>query len=226
MFSVRQPLNNTLRLSVATAIAACFLVIGTDVARVRAQDAYVLASMDAMDFEKARPPSGSPAGEFAYTCGVMPAPANAEGRRPEPVFPPGQYPVDLPAMSLLGAPNEGLPNAYEPGVDWGELPLGRRWGSTASVTTGPDGHIWVIDRCDSTALGGDGCAGANANVNPIFEFDPSGELLNNFGAGLFGFPHKMFGGPRRSTVGCRQPAARRHQARSERQHFDEAWQRG
>ena len=92
------------------------------------------------------PPSDSPAGPVAYSCGVPAAPSPPTGRgQPPPIFPPGQYPVSLPPMSLLGAPND-LPNPYQPGVDWGQLPPGRKWGSTASVTTAPDGTIWVIDR--------------------------------------------------------------------------------
>lgn len=31
--------------------------------------------------------------------------------------------------------------------NWGELPAGRTWGSTAGVDIGPDGHIWAYDRC-------------------------------------------------------------------------------
>ena len=138
------------------------------------------------------PPSGSPAGPLAYSCGV-PAGEAAGGRPPQPVqpvFPPGQYPVKLPAVSLLGARND-LPNPYQPGVDWGELPPGRTWGSTASVTTAPDGSIWVIDRCGNSGAGGTTCGGASANVSPIFQFDTSGKLLKNFGAGMFVSPHKL-----------------------------------
>lgn len=135
------------------------------------------------------PPPGSPAGALAYSCGVPTGPAGG-GRAPQPVFPPGQYPVTLPAVSLLGARND-LPNPYQPGVDWGELPAGRKWGSTASVTTAPDGTIWVIDRCGNSGAGGTTCGGASAQVSPIFQFAPSGKLLKNFGAGMFVSPHKL-----------------------------------
>lgn len=107
-----------------------------------------------------------------------------------PVFPPGQYPVKLPAKSLLGAPND-RPNPYGTGADWGQLPPGRVWGSTASVSTAPDGTIWVLDRCGHSGSGGATCAGEYASVNPIFQFDTSGKLLKSFGAGLFVSPHKM-----------------------------------
>jgi sugar lactone lactonase YvrE len=135
------------------------------------------------------PPSGSPAGPLAYSCGVPAAPSRG-GRGPQPVFPPDQYPVRLPAVSLLGARND-LPNPYQPGADWGQLPAGRKWGSTASITTAPDGTIWVIDRCGNSGAGGTTCGGASASVSPIFQFDTSGKLLKNFGAGMFVSPHKL-----------------------------------
>src|SRR2546429_2750759 len=93
------------------------------------------------------PPSSSPAGPLAYSCGVPPL---EPGAKPDQaIFPAGQYPVSLPATSLLGARND-LPNPYQPAVDFGQLPAGRKWGSTASVTTAPDNTIWVIDRCGNS----------------------------------------------------------------------------
>ena len=140
------------------------------------------------------PPPSSPAGPVAYSCGVPatppPAPTAGRGQQPQPVFPAGQYPVKLPAVSHLGARND-LPNPYAPGVDWGQLPAGRKWGSSASVTTAPDGTIWVVDRCGNSGAGGTTCGGPSATVNPIFQFDTSGKLLKTFGAGMFVSPHKL-----------------------------------
>jgi 6-bladed beta-propeller len=152
----------------------------------------VLATSGAM--LNAQPSNGSP-GPLADSCGAPPASANAAGGgagggRGAPVFPPGQYPVRLPSASLLGARND-LANPYRPGVSWGRLPEGRKWGSTASVTTAPDGTIWVADRCGNSGAGGSTCGGASANVNPIFQFDTSGKLLKTFGAGMFVSPHKL-----------------------------------
>jgi hypothetical protein len=131
---------------------------------------------------------GSP-GPAADACG--PATVNATpGRGADPIFPAGQYPVHLPPMSLLGAPND-VPNPYGTGADWGQLPSGRVWGSTASVSVGPDGNIWVVDRCGHSGAGGETCGGASANINPIFEFDTSGKMLKSFGAGIFVSPHKL-----------------------------------
>src|SRR5262245_17197770 len=135
------------------------------------------------------PAPESSAGAQATSCGVPTTPPPT-GRGAQPTFPPGQYPVSLPAVSHLGARND-LPNPYQPGVDFGRLPAGRKWGSTASVTTAPDGTIWVVDRCGVSGAGGTTCAGPAGAVAPIFQFDMSGKLLKSFGAGIFISPHKL-----------------------------------
>lgn len=138
-----------------------------------------------------RPPASSPAGISAYSCGLPVAPPPAgQAAQPQPTFPPGQYPVALPPVSHLGARND-LPNPYRDGVDWGQLPAGRKWGSTASITMAPDGTVWVLDRCGNFGAGGATCAGARATVHPIFQFDTSGRMRRNVGAGLFVSPHKL-----------------------------------
>jgi NHL repeat len=76
-------------------------------------------------------------------------------------------------------------------VSWGQLPEGRKWGSTASVTAASDGTIWVADRCGNSGAGGTTCGGASASVNPIFQFETSGKLRKAFGAGMFVSPHKL-----------------------------------
>lgn len=134
---------------------------------------------------------GSP-GPDAHTCVAQAAPPGREvpSNAKEPIFPDDQYPVKLPAASLLGAPNNA-PNPFDAGVDFGKLPAGRVWGSTASVTAAPDGTIWVMDRCGHAGVGGAACAGDSADIDPIFQFDTSGNLLKHFGAGLLMGPHKM-----------------------------------
>ena len=135
------------------------------------------------------PAANSPAGAQANSCGV-PATPPPSGRGAQPTFPPGQYPVLLPAVSHLGARND-LPNPFQAGVDFGQLTGGRKWGSTASVTSAPDGTLWVVDRCGVSGAGGTTCAGPNAGVAPIFQFDTAGSVLKNFGAGMFVSPHKL-----------------------------------
>jgi len=93
-----------------------------------------------------------------------------------------------PAVSPLGAPND-LPNPYGAGVSWGQLPDGRKWGSTAGIAIGLDGNIWAIDRCGVSGSQGTNCA--DSPLDPILEFDPSGKFLKGFGHGLFVSPHKI-----------------------------------
>ena len=66
------------------------------------------------------PPSNSPAGPAAYSCGVPATPLEPGASPQQAIFPAGQYPVSLPATSLLGARND-LPNPFGSGVDFGEL---------------------------------------------------------------------------------------------------------
>lgn len=92
---------------------------------------------------------------------------------------------------------EGFPNP-NPVVttEWGDLPAGRAWGHTAGIEIDPtDGHIWAYERCG--AGGGSAAGPADSTVNcdtnpvdPIFKFDRNtGEILANFGAGIFVVPH-------------------------------------
>jgi sugar lactone lactonase YvrE len=80
----------------------------------------------------------------------------------------------------------GQSNPYRPLDKWAQLPAGRTLGSTSAVDIDPrTGNIWVADRC-----GANSCFGST--LDPIFEFDPSGKLLKNFGAGMFVLPHGIF----------------------------------
>jgi sugar lactone lactonase YvrE len=90
---------------------------------------------------------------------------------------------------------EGLPNPA-PTVtrNWGELPAGRKWGTSAGVDIDPiDGHVWAYERCGAGTLGGAGGGGVTCETNevdPVLKFDRnSGKLLANFGKGLMITPH-------------------------------------
>jgi len=79
-------------------------------------------------------------------------------------------------------------------TQWGELPAGRTWGHTAGIDIDPtDGNIWAYERCGAGGGGGAGGGSVNCDTNPvdpIFKFDRStGEVLANFGAGIFTIPH-------------------------------------
>ena len=74
-------------------------------------------------------------------------------------------------------------------TNWGALPDGRDWGSTAGIDIDPDGHIWAYDRCGAVGLTG-GCD--TSDVDPILKFNrDSGKLMTSFGAGLFVLPHGL-----------------------------------
>jgi sugar lactone lactonase YvrE len=90
---------------------------------------------------------------------------------------------------------EGLPNPA-PVVtrNWGQLPAGRKWGTSAGLDIDPiDGQIWAYERCGAGTLGGAAGAGVSCDsnpVDPIFKFDRrTGAVLANFGKSLMVTPH-------------------------------------
>jgi hypothetical protein len=65
-----------------------------------------------------------------------------------------------------------------------KLPEGRKMGSTAAIALDRDGaSVWVFERC-----GANDCV-ASPQVPPVLKFDASGQLVKNFGAGMFVRPH-------------------------------------
>lgn len=105
--------------------------------------------------------------------------------------------ITLNAVAQSGSANfitgENLPNP-NPVVttNWGELPAGREWGSTAGIDIDPtDGHIWAYERCGAGSFGGGVPINCDSNpVDPIFKFNRhTGEVMANFGGGLMMTPH-------------------------------------
>jgi hypothetical protein len=97
----------------------------------------------------------------------------------------------MPAGNLITG--EGMPNP-NPVVtqNWGELPAGRTWGSSAGVDIDPiDGHVWAYERCGAGSFGAGVPVNCDTNpVDPIFKFDRNtGAILANFGAGVMVTPH-------------------------------------
>ncbi len=90
---------------------------------------------------------------------------------------------------------ERLPNPA-PNVtrNWGELPAGRKWGTTAGIDIDPkDGNIWAYERCGAGTAGGGPVDCDNTPVDPIFKFDRhTGKVLANFGKGVMVTPHGIF----------------------------------
>ncbi len=90
---------------------------------------------------------------------------------------------------------QGLPNPA-PNVtrNWGQLPAGRTWGTTAGIDIDPiDGNVWAYERCGAGAGGGAGGGPVDCEttpVDPIFKFDrKTGAVLANFGKGVMVTPH-------------------------------------
>ncbi len=90
------------------------------------------------------------------------------------------------------APVNDLPNPYQTIEGWAKMPAGRTWGSTSAVGIDKDGKsIWVAERCGANTCW-DGRAGKMSDANVVMKFDPSGNMVTSFGAGMFVFPHGMY----------------------------------
>src|ERR1700752_3539864 len=84
-----------------------------------------------------------------------------------------------------------LPDPYRLEEGWPTLPArmnGGHWGELIRADIDPKGNIWVFYRCFKRDPAGY-ATGVGRTDPPILEFDPSGKLLTNFGAGMFAFPH-------------------------------------
>lgn len=94
------------------------------------------------------------------------------------------------------APKPVLPNPYRLEPDWPTLPAsmhapsGAKWGQVIRVHVAPNGNIWVFHRCFNNKPAGDAtCINRGEQNPPILEFNPAGQLLRHWGAGLFASPH-------------------------------------
>jgi len=94
-------------------------------------------------------------------------------------------PAGAATASVSQQPNS-QPNSYKPVDNFFQLPDGRKWGQVPTVHIDSKGNIWALDRC-----GGTECTG-KPDVTPILEFDQSGKLLRQFGAGMLVRPHGLF----------------------------------
>ena len=86
------------------------------------------------------------AGSLLAGCG---APSESPAAMEEPAS------ASMPAGNPISG--EGMPNP-NPVVtqNWGDLPEGREWGSTAGVDIDPnDGHLWAYERCGAGTFGAD-----------------------------------------------------------------------
>ena len=101
--------------------------------------------------------------------------------------------VALVAAAVLGVvallstdPAAEAAGEYVAVADWAQLQGGRTWGAVTGVFPDPDGrHMWVLDRC-----GANSCI--DSELDPVFKFDLDGNIVANFGGGLFAWPHGFF----------------------------------
>ncbi|MBT8080500.1 MAG: peptidyl-alpha-hydroxyglycine alpha-amidating lyase family protein [Gammaproteobacteria bacterium] len=91
----------------------------------------------------------------------------------------------LAAGALANAQNHA-PNPYQSIEGWAKLPDGRVWGATSAVYPANDGkHIWIAERCGANL-----CVGSD--LDPVMLFDPDGNVVRSFGAGMITWPHGIF----------------------------------
>ena len=86
---------------------------------------------------------------------------------------------------------EGLPSlAPVMTRNWGQLPPGRKGGTTAGIDVDPiDGIIWAYERCGAATAGDGPVDRENTPLDPIFKFDrKTGAVLANFGKGVMVTP--------------------------------------
>jgi NHL repeat len=91
-----------------------------------------------------------------------------------------------PAFAQASAGSDAAPNPYRLDPGWLKAPQGRKMGQSINVDIDRDGgSVWVYDRC-----GRANCIGSK--LDPIEKFDPAGNLLVGFGAGMFNHPHGLY----------------------------------
>ena len=129
-----------------------------------------------------KPVLGLGAAVLLTACG-SPGPATTA-----PATAPAAAPMAM-GNTITGA---GLPNpAPVVTQNWGQLPAGRKWGTTAGIDIDPkDGQIWAYERCGAGTAGGGPVDCDNTPVDPVFKFDrATGAVLANFGKGVMVTPH-------------------------------------
>ena len=87
-----------------------------------------------------------------------------------------------PAFAQTMACVNDAPNPYRMVTDWAHTT--RPWAQTNNVFVDAKDNVWVFDRCQDG-----GCA--TSQVPPIWQLSATGNVVKNFGAGMFVFPHQV-----------------------------------
>jgi len=85
---------------------------------------------------------------------------------------------------LLSAASNAQNGAYRPDPDWANLPNGMQWGQVVAIDVDAEGNIFALHRC-----GADTCVGQRQP--PLLKFDPTGRLLQTWGADQLVWPHGL-----------------------------------
>jgi sugar lactone lactonase YvrE len=98
------------------------------------------------------------------------------------------------AISATAASAQTPTNPFRSVYGWGELPTGRKMGSTSAIHPTNDGmQMWVAERCGANTCVVQG--GGTANVDPVLLYDLNGKLIRSFGNGKLAWPHGIFVDP-------------------------------
>lgn len=89
------------------------------------------------------------------------------------------------AANVASAQNSA-PNPYTTIEGWAKLPGNRIWGATSAIYPANNGkNIWIAERCGKNL-----CVGSD--LDPVVLFDPDGNIIKSFGAGMITWPHGMY----------------------------------
>jgi sugar lactone lactonase YvrE len=95
-------------------------------------------------------------------------------------------------LAQSDTPTNDAPNPYHTVEGWAKLPDGRKMGSTSAVEIDKDGKsIWVAERCGANSCL-DRETGKIKDIAVILKFDPAGNVVKSFGAGMFIAPHGIY----------------------------------
>jgi hypothetical protein len=83
------------------------------------------------------------------------------------------------------APINAAPNPYQRIEGWAELPRGMSWPAVAGVQQGPDGNLYVLERCHENSC-------EDRTEPAVLVLSMTGKLVKAWGSGLFNFPHGFF----------------------------------
>ena len=91
----------------------------------------------------------------------------------------------------LQSSGQNSTNHYQIVEGWAKLPGGRIMGAVGKAEVDIDGrHVWAIVRCDAPqSQFGAECV--DSDLDSVLKFDPDGNVVESFGAGMFIWPHGL-----------------------------------